>query len=273
MKKCSASVVLYNTAENEIKRLIDCVWSSGVIEELFIIDNSQFPVKYESFNRTKIKYIHTGKNIGYGSAHNIAIKRNLYKYKYHFVLNPDICFDPANIKIMLNRMEEDNSIGQLMPKVLYPNGSLQYLCKLIPTPYDLFIRRFISEKYNYFEKSKERFELCFTKYEKEMNVPYLSGCFMLFRCSALLEIGLFDERYFMYAEDIDITRRMHEKYKTLFYPDVVVVHDHAKASYKSKKMLYIHICSIIKYFNKWGWFFDKKRKQYNERLLRSLGYE
>ena len=65
----------------------------------------------------------------------------------------------------------------------------------------------------------------------------------------------------MYPEDIDITRRMHKWYRTMFVPSVTIVHAHRAASYKSKKMLKIHMVNMIKYFNKWGWFIDQKRKK------------
>jgi len=53
--------------------------------------------------------------------------------------------------------------------------------------------------------------------------------------SAINRVGMFDERFFMYAEDVDLSRRMHAAYKTIFYPDVTVIHDHAKDSFKNKK--------------------------------------
>ena len=112
-----------------------------------------------------------------------------------------------------------------------------------------------------------RFEMQASDYNKIMDVPYLSGCFMFFRVSALREIGLFDERFFMYPEDIDITRRMHERFRTVFYPEVSVIHNHARQSYVSFKMLKVHIVNIIKYFNKWGWFFDKERKRINNEIM------
>ena len=71
----------------------------------------------------------------------------------------------------------------------------------------------------------------------------------------------------MYPEDIDITRRMHAQFCTLFFPDATIVHDHAQESYKSKKMLWIHLFNLIKYFNKWGWFFDVERKKVNAYTL------
>ena len=95
---------------------------------------------------------------------------------------------------------------------------------------------------------------------------------MFFRVKCFEKVGLFDERFFMYPEDIDITRRMHRHFRTMFWPSVTVVHAHRAASYKSKKMLKIHMWNMCKYFTKWGWVFDKERKEWNRQLLNEIGY-
>ena len=100
-----------------------------------------------------------------------------------------------------------------------------------------------------------------------MNVPSLSGCFMLLRTSVLEAVGLFDENIFMYLEDVDLNRRIHTNYKTIFYPEVSIVHEYAKESYRNKKLLMFHIRSALYYFNKWGWIFDRKRKEVNDTCL------
>ena len=99
------------------------------------------------------------------------------------------------------------------------------------------------------------------------------GSFMFFRVACFEKVGLFDERFFMYPEDIDITRRMHRYYRTMFWPEVTIVHAHKAESYKNPKMLRIHIVNIIRYFNKWGWFCDKERTLWNRRLLQELSYD
>lgn len=93
---------------------------------------------------------------------------------------------------------------------------------------------------------------------------------MFFRVSALVKTGLFDERFFMYPEDIDLTRRMHELFPTIYWPDVSVVHAHRASSYHSVKMLRIHAINMIRYFNKWGWFHDPSRKRFNTKILDSI---
>lgn len=123
------------------------------------------------------------------------------------------------------------------------------------------------------ENMNIRYQLKFDDHKKEMNVPYHQGSFMFFRLECFKKVGLFDERFFMYPEDIDITRRMHRWYRTMFVPSVTIVHAHRAASYKNKKMLKIHMVNMIKYFNKWGWIVDKERSAWNRKLLDELGYK
>jgi len=271
--KITSSIVLYNTPAVLINRLLSCIRSSGCIDIVYVVDNSPLPNQQPMFEDLPVEYIQTHRNIGYGSGHNIALKKAMeLGSDFHFVFNPDISFEDAELQKMISRICDDKEIGQLMPKVINPDGSMQYLCKLLPTPFDLVLRRFAIGPLKRLVKARaDKFELRFTGYRNEMNVPFLSGCFMLFRVSALQKIGLFDESFFMYGEDIDLTRRMHSKYKTIFFPGAVVIHDHAKESYKNIKMLWIHSINVGKYFNKWGWFLDSDRKKINTAVVNSFG--
>lgn len=265
----TASIVTYKSNKQELDAVLHCAHNS-CIETIYIVDNSPTDELRESeLLSSKIQYIYGQGNVGYGSAHNIAIRKAIaLGAKYHVVINPDISFVQGVIEGLVAYMDQNPQVGQVMPRIVYPNGALQYVCKMVPTPADLIFKRFLPGSLT--RKSMERFQLKFTGYDRPMNVPYLSGCFMFFRTEALNEVGLFDERFFMYPEDIDITRRMHEKYKTMFLPDFTVIHAHAAQSKTSKKMLWIHITNMIKYFNKWGWVFDAKRRRYNKALLKEL---
>ncbi len=260
----NVSIVIYKTNEEKIHRLVALLRQCKAVNDVFIIDNSPSP--FQTPNNMDATYIFNNNNCGYGRAHNIALRRTIEnKIPYHLVLNPDVVFDPSIINELLEYMEGHTSIGSLMPKIYYPNGDLQYLCKLVPAPMDLFGRRFLPKWM--MKKRKRRFELYDSGYNTIMNVPYLSGCFMLLRTSTLEDVGLFDERFFLYPEDIDLTRRIHKKYKTIFYPYVSVIHEYGRGSYKSMKLLYFHIVNMCRYFNKWGWFFDKERKEINARCI------
>ena len=263
----NASIVLYNHRLEEISPLIDTLLQSKAVNTVFLVDNS--PVPQKSVDIPQVVYIYNGKNLGYGAAHNIALKKTIEQtIPYHLVVNPDISFQSEIICDIESYMNSHPEIGQLMPKVFYPDGNIQYLCKLLPKPSDLFLRRFLPKKWT--KKRREHFEMRASGYDKIMDVPYLSGSFMFLRTKVLKECGLFDERFFMYPEDIDLTRRIHRKYRTVFYPNVNIIHHHAQDSYKSRKMLWIHMKNMAKYFNKWGWIFDKERKEINKEILKQF---
>jgi GT2 family glycosyltransferase len=260
----TASIVLYNTPKSKISRLLILLQDSKILSKIFVIDNSPLPLELNFSKLEKIEYIKS-KNVGYGAGNNLAIRRVMDTSDYHIVLNPDTYFDISILDKIYHRFKEADRIGLIMPKVLYPDGRIQYLCKLIPNPVELFFRRFPFPLYNsYFKSMNDKYELKWTGYSKEMNVPVLSGCFMFLNVDALQEVGIFDERYFMYAEDMDLSRRIHERYKTLYYPEVFVYHEYAKSSYSNIRLLFAHVISIIRYFNKWGWFFDPLRKKFND---------
>lgn len=263
----SISVVLYKNEPEQIQTLLNSIHSSQLNYKIFLVDNSPTDSLKNFGSKNNVEYIFTGKNLGYGAGHNIAIRETINTTKYHLVVNPDVKFDEDVLEKLFEFMNANDDVGQVIPKVLFPGGELQYVCKLIPTPFNLFSRLLPG---NFFQKYNENFELRFSGYNKLMNIPYLSGCFMFLRCSALKEIGLFDERFFMYPEDIDLTRRMHKKYKTIFYPYTHIYHEHTKSSFKSLHMFKIHMTNMLKYFNKWGWFFDEERKQVNKQTLNSI---
>ena len=268
--KLTASIVLYKTSEIEINNVIKCILNNSKDIKLYLIDNSPTDILRNFGNLDhRIQYIFNNDNIGYGAAHNIALKKAISDgVKYHLVLNSDIEFKNDAFLQLSSYLDQHKEVGSVMPKVVYPDGRLQYLCKLLPTPIDLILRRFIPS-YLY-SKRRIKYQLEFTNYSRIMEVPYLSGCFMFLRVDALKEVGVFDERFFMYPEDIDLTRRINEMFKTIFFPNVTVVHNHAKDSYKSFKMLKIHSINMIKYFNKWGWVIDRKRSKVNKRILKEL---
>lgn len=267
----TVSIVTYNTDLQELKRCLQSL-SSSLVSKIYIVDNSNQQYMADFCKSIeKMEYIGSN-NVGYGAGHNQALKLALKSNeKYHLVLNTDVYFEPTCIDKLIAYMDDREDVGQAQPNVTYPDGRKQYTCRLLPTPMNLIFRRFFPK--NIVEKMNVRYMLTFADHTKEMNVPYHQGSFMFFRLECFKKVGLFDERFFMYPEDIDITRRMHRWYRTMFVPSVTIVHAHRAASYKNKKMLKIHIVNMIKYFNKWGWIFDKERSTWNRKLLDELGYK
>ena len=260
----NASIVLYNHSLSEITPLVESLRKSEQVSVIFLVDNSHH--RNTDFEQLDVNYLHSGTNIGYGAAHNIAIRQTIEQnINYHLVVNPDISFDFEILQKISDFMDSNPEIGHVMPKVYYPSTEIQYLCKLLPTPFDLIFRRFLPPSWA--KKRMEQFELRSSGYNQIMDVPYLSGCFMFLRTEALKKVGLFDERFFMYPEDIDLTRRIHRQFRTVFYPELSIIHHHARDSYLNLKMLWIHTINMIRYFNKWGWIFDRERKIINKNTL------
>ncbi|QBK77614.1 glycosyltransferase family 2 protein [Myroides odoratimimus] len=270
--RVSGAIVLYNNNRQMLEDAIKSFLSNDWIECLYLVDNSPSDSLSDlKLLDSRIIYIFNPSNPGFGAAHNIALKKSIENsVKYHLVLNPDVYFDNSVMETLTEFMEENVDIGNVMPLVKYPDKSIQYVCKLLPTPYDWIGRRFNPIK-SMVEKRNLLFELKFTGYNNIMDVPYLSGCFMFLRCDVIKKVGMFDENIFMYGEETDLCRRIIDKgFRTVFYPDVSIYHHFAKGSHKSWRLTKIGIKSAIYYFNKWGWFFDKRRKEINSNTLDKL---
>ncbi len=267
MTEISCSIVLYHNPVDEVRKAIESFLSCSKKIKLFLVDNSSDDSLRYQFISPQIEYIFTGKNLGYGAAHNIAIEKIRNKSMYHIILNPDIEFSAGILESLFAFMQQNPDIGLVMPKVLYRSGETQYLCKKLPSPGDLFLRRFVPGPAKFiFKKLLAAYELRHADYNSIMEVPNLSGCFMFIRTEAFSKVGAFDERYFLYLEDTDLCRRINEYYRTVYYPVESIIHGYRRASYKSLKLLRHHLNSSIKYFNKWGWFSDKERTIINNSI-------
>jgi GT2 family glycosyltransferase len=262
-----ASLVTYKEKPAMIARLRDSFLNTSLKVKLLHLDNSPTDsLKDLHKGIDNVEYYFNNADLGYGRGHNIGIRKSLGNCKYHLILNPDIYFDAGVLEKLFSYAEQHPDIGLLMPKILNPDGSTQYLCKLLPTPVDLIVRRFLPFK-SYKEKHDQRFELRFNPYNVTMTVPFLSGCFMFMREEALQQTGGFDENFFMYLEDADLCRRIGTYYRTVFFPHVSVYHEYGKASYKSLRYLMHHMSSAVYYFNKWGWIWDRQRRRTNRTVL------
>jgi len=269
----SGSIVTYKTHDLELKRAAESFLSAPLRTKLFVIDNSPTDALRVVSGEIGAEYIHVGRNIGFGAAHNIALKASMGAAPYHVVLNPDVYFDPGVLVELASFLNANSSVGLVMPKILFPDGSLQYLCKKLPTPLDIFARRFFPERVKALFKSKMLdYELRTMDFGRILSVPYLSGCFMFLRMESLREVGGFDEQFFMYYEDLDLTRRIRTRYDTVYYPGVAAYHLWKRESYRSFKLLMHHCSSAIKYFNKWGWIWDRQREEMNAAIC-SIDYQ
>jgi hypothetical protein len=270
MKGLSASIVVYKNRAEILEKTIHSFLDATEESKLFIVDNSPTDALKYLVNDPRIIYRFNNKNVGFGAGHNTILREILNESTYHIILNPDVYFDKQVITTLYRFMDQHPEIGQAMPKVLYPDGRLQPLCKLLPTPKTLIKRRFFSFHKSSLEKENYRYELRFSGYDKIMDVPFLSGCFMFLRTEVLKHVGLFDEQFFLYTEDTDLSRRIHKYYRTVYFPQVTIYHYYQRGSYRNLWLMWCNIKSAVRYFNKWGWSIDSEREYFNQRTIQQL---
>ena len=270
--KITLSLVVYNSPYNEVERVVKSLLLYTAEKIIFVVDNSPTNALSKiSQLDTCICYKHLSTNVGFGAAHNWAIEQAKKQGSvYHFIVNPDIYYDKDVIAPMLSYLEEHPRVGEMMPRILSPDGSVQYLPKLMPTPL-MLLRRKLSK---YFKRSGawwlRNFEMRSMRNDSVYEVGHVSGCFAAIRMEAIAKCGAFDDRFFLYFEDTDLSRRIHQHYITAYFPKVAVYHEYGNAASKNIKCFFLFIKSMCKYFNKWGWFFDKERKQSNRFFLSQL---
>lgn len=265
------SIVTHRTDPGQLLEAIQCVLRSPRVDKLWVVDNSpDESLRHfaERIGDSRAVYVHVP-NRGFGAGHNVAVRQSLAAgFRYHLVMNADVRWTGDVASRMARYMDANPRVGLSMPKVFYPDGTLQYSCRRLPAPLDLFAKRFLPPRLT--KKRMRRYLLADASHKVAFNCPYLLGSFLFFRCEALRDAGLFDERFFMYPEDIDITRRIHRSWLTMFWPGAEIIHDHAAASRRSMKMLRIHMMNMARYFCKWGWICDRERRDFNRRLEQSL---
>ena len=261
--------MIYETDPRSCRQVAHDFLAFSDATDLIVIDNSPDESRAECFKGLRVRYTWAGRNLGFGAAHNLALKSLPERPDVHVFLNPDVSFDGDVLRHVGERFEEAGDIAVLMPQIRYPDGRLQPLCKLLPTPAGLFVRRFFGRT-SWSERLRAAYELDGLPQDRCSDVPLVSGCFLCVRFDVLKAIGGFDERFFLYMEDFDLIRRASAHGRVVYDPSTFVCHGYAKGSYRNWRLLRYHMVSAVKYFNKWGWFVDPHRKKANERALAAL---
>ena len=264
--------MVYRNRAEEVREAIGSFLSTGLKVRLYLVDNSPDDRLGTVCNDERVTYVFNGRNLGFGAGHNVALRASVGEAACHVVVNPDVYFGGGVLEGLLEFMRNRPRVGAVMPKILNPDGSIQYLCKKLPTPVDLALRRFLPEALKpLVERRQAWYELRDQDYTRMLSVPVLSGCFLMMNREALSEVGLFDERYFMYLEDVDLCRRIRRRYRTIYLPEVSIYHHYGKQSYRRLRPFFHHTVSAVRYFQKWGWFSDAERIRINQADTSDVG--
>jgi len=267
-----ASIVLYKHSKEEILQVAKDFFdsSTGLRRKLCLIDNSPEKSDYSNEENDILEYHHTNHNGGYGYGHNKAIHANQGNTKYHVVLNPDIQIKDNVINKLFKEMEANKNIGLCSPQINNADGTNQFQSRRLPK-FSYILKRgteaFFPKSKKFFQKEndEENLKSLYDK-KKAFVAPFISGCFMFMRGTHLNKVKGFDEKYFMYYEDYDLSRRLAEKGKNVVFPQHSITHDWQRSSTKSLKLLKAHATSMMRYFSKYGFIKDKTRDKINKEV-------
>ena len=271
----STAVVCYNSPSLELKKLLTSLLDS--IEQLkqsfelssipiYLIDNSDesslevdlLSVVDEErckFLSVEPRLVQGQGNVGYGSAHNLVISE--LDSHFHLLLNPDVILQKETLMVGINFLLESPKVVLASPHAVDEKGDKQHLCKRYPSVLTLLIR---GSSLNFLKKIFRsllaRYEMQYlSEIEPSTDVPIASGCFMLTRTNNLKEIDGFDERYFLYFEDFDLSLRLGKKGKIAYLPAMHIEHRGGGAGNKGMSHFKMFARSGIRFFNTYGWHF------------------
>lgn len=236
----TVSIVNYKTPHQVIE-CIESILHFNKDFEIIVVDNSNdrsADIIKKSFPEiTLIK----SKNIGFGKAHNLAIKRA--KGKYIAIVNPDIIVEETTFQTLINFLNKNPKANIVGPVLYGTDGKLQKSCFNHPSLFvQLLLRRTPLKRI--FKKTMNQYLLRHLDLSKEQKVPWISGAFMLLRNKYY-----FDPFYFMYVEDADLCRSVGNVY---YVPQAKAIHIGGFKSKKSLKFVLIHLKSVLYYAVKYA---------------------
>ena len=267
MTSISVSQVLYYPEEGVFKKSFSSLLSalqSGDFEkvEIFLIDNS--PKSQEHLisrwiddlaptNTFQAQLLNGHGNHGYGHGNNLGLFRS--KCDFHLVLNPDVFLKIDSLDVAVNYLKGNGRFSALSPKILDESGKLESGVKRSPSIFTLALRMlsipWLNRRFSHRLALYECRDIL--KREQVCSVDIISGCFMLYRTEFIKKIGGFDERYFMYFEDFDLSLRTRTISGICYHPQVEIIHLGGGAGGKGFKHIKFFISSMVKFFNTHGW--------------------
>ncbi len=249
-ERLSACMVLYHSGEEALKAL-NCLEKADAPVDVYVVDNSP-----EDDMAARIEWSWPGvtvlpqkKNLGFGRGNNAVL--SYLESDYHLLINPDVVFSPDLLSRMMNYMDRNSNVMVLTPKVLNPDGTEQFLPKKQPTVRYL-LGGLLSDRIKICRKWRRSYTLADVSVTHPVRVDFATGCFLLIRTNLFKQLKGFDERFFLYQEDSDLSRRVMDYGVIIYHPDMVVTHAWKRENVKTRKGRWRQIASVAKFFWKWG---------------------
>lgn len=254
----TVSIVNWNTRDELRECLASVLAQEGVDFEVIVVDNASSDgsadmVRSEFGHRVIL--VHNTSNIGFGAGHNQAIR--IARGRYVFLLNPDSRLTEKNVLASMTvYMDASREVGVLGPRIVNPDGSLQFSARRFPTLAAAAFRHTIWGRLFPNNRFVRRYMMTDWAHDREAEVDWVSGAAMMLRAAMLEQVGPMDEGYFMYCEDVDLCKRARMKrWKVAYWPGATVSHRIGAASDQNPiAMIRQHHRSMLRYFLKFNRF-------------------
>ncbi len=256
----SIVILSYNTRDLLLKTL-DSVFSSmqkTLILEVIVVDNAS---TNESLEAVQKKYpqvitIQLKKNIGFSAGNNVGIKKT--SGKYVLLLNSDVLLMPNTIEVITRFMDDHGDVAVATCKLVFPNDTIDYAChRGFPTPWASFTYHLGLAKFFPHSRFFASYHLTFLSMNESHEIDSPSGAFYFIRRKVIDDVGLLDEDYFMYGEDLDWSFRIKEAgWKIMYVPTAKAIH-HKKQSGRKSTDKDIRIKSTQDFYDTMKIFYSK----------------
>lgn len=274
MTRLSVSVVCYNSIIGELRETLsslieacECGKSRGYLSfvEIILVNNGPGAAEGRTLHRViedsceydaqffSVRILGDGKNVGYGTGHNLAIKSSMADF--HLVLNPDVEVEKECLARAFEFFDRHPDCGMLAPSIASDSLEHSCQCRSFPTVTDLFLRGFAPPSLRKLaSKRMDKYEMRDASMaDVTWDPAVISGCFMLARKDVLLQVEGFDENFFLYFEDFDLTIRLSRVARVAYVPWVKIVHHGGGAAKKGWIHIWMFSRSAVVFFSKHGW--------------------
>jgi len=256
-----ASIIILNYKSKGHVR--QCLKSFKLVDpridyEIIVVDNNSHDGVIEMVKEQfpHVRTIQSDENLGFAGGNNLGIREA--KGRYVVIMNPDIILLPKSLESMVEYMDAHPDIGFLAPQLLNPDKTIQHSCYRFPTFGIPFYRRTPLGKTRRGKKMLEWYMMADWDHLETREVDWCLGACVMVRRQAIEQVGMLDERYFMYFEDADWCRRFWQAgFRVVYYPEARMIHYHIRQSADVpwfmglfQRISRIHISSALKYFIK-----------------------
>ena len=268
----AVSVVLHFSPLEQLQALLDSLSNAAVEAELsrvevIFVDHScdvdyvascqafieAYGVQTVGENGLQLSLLKPEANRGYGAGHNLAMAE--VESQFHLILNPDVELARDSLKLALGTLRNQHDIGLLAPQGFSPSGEPEFLAKAYPSVWVLGLRALAPHWFKIRSGGAlARYEMRDMPNETTLRpITLASGCCMWVRRAVFDSVGGFDESYFLYFEDHDLSLKLASQGTVMEHQDIRIVHHGGGASRKGFQHIRWFVGAGARFFNRWGW--------------------